>query len=426
MATTIIRNPDNVPGAVTTGYQAQNTVLFASMTGMVNVAINREERTISRGSVFELNGNIVRVTETEGIDGSLMHEAINYVYAIPDGENVGFHFSAVPPGWSVTKGGWYRDDTNERALITAITDSDGNIVGTNVLTNELDVIVPPNAGGVPVLERNVRTHESVHLDRGWHRYEIVSGGTGNGEGGRGGTRTFGEGGEGGGGGVAATHNIIEGVFFHNGGGLIVHVGGSGANGFNGVDAANGSNASSGGGGGGGAGAGEESYIVSGSQKFSTDRIGPGGGGGGGGGASGAADPVNDGENGSEGKTGTFVPGGGGGEGVAATHTGGAGGRGAGSILEKLFNAFNDNRYVFFNESEGVGGGAGGANTTGAGQSGEDGVRNDAGFGGAGGGGGSGAGTGGAGARGGHGGAAPGWMRPFGSLAAGYVQIWRLS
>jgi len=385
MATTIIRNPDNVPGAVTTGYQAQNTVLFASMTGYNNVAINREARTMAQGSVFELNGNIARVTETEDITGSLMAEAINYVYAIPDGESVSFHFSAVPPAWSATKGGWYRADTNERALITAITDSDGNIVGTNVLLNELDIIVPPNAGGVEVVSINVRAHESVHLDRGWHRYDIRSGGFGNG----------GDGGTQGNGGAAAENRInIAGVFFHNGGGLIVHVGGDGFPGQDGTVGQSGGNAATvgGGGGGGGTGAGEESYIISGSSKFSTGRTNPGTGGQGGDG------------------------------GGAGIWRGGAGGRGILGINENVVIS----EINWASNLGGVRGTGGVGVSSGNGGNGTDGVSPAGmGFGGTGGGGGGSSISGGNGGDGGLGGA-PGWFRPIGDTAAGSVTIWRLS
>jgi len=104
---------------------------------------------------------------------------------------------------------------------------------------------------------------------------------------------------------------------------------------------------------------------------------------------------------------------------------GSGGGGGGSVLEKLFNTVNDNRYVFHNGEGGIGGGVGNADADGG-----NGALNDAGFGAAGGaGGGAGASTAGSsvsGGNGANGGAAPGWMRPFGDPAAGCVQIWRLS
>ena len=403
MATTFIRNPDNVPGAVTTGYQAQNTVLFASMTGHNNVAINKEARTMAQGSVFEIDGNIARVTKTEGITGSLMAGAINYVYAIPDGDNVSFHFSTVPPAWNATKGGWYRGDTNERALITAITDSDGNIVGTNILTNELDIIVPPNAGGVSVYNvSNTKTHTSIHLDRGWHRYDIRSGGFGHGGNGGDGSNAANAsvpGGTSGSRGTSTANRInITGVFFHNGGSLIVHIGGNGFTGQPGESGAAGGLfiGSSGGGGGGGSGAGEESYILSGSSKFSTGRTTPGTGGGGG-------------------------VGGGGTGGLSGT--GGSGGLGTIGINDSIM--VSEVNWV-----TNLGGvpGTGGAGSASGGVNGSNGVSPAGmGFGGVGGGGGSSIGTGGGndGGNGGMGGA-PGWLRAIGSNNAGSVQIWRLS
>jgi len=348
---TLIQNPDNVPGAVTTGYQLQNTVLFASMTGHNQVSLDADAGAVKQGSVFELNGSIARVHETEGIKGSITASEINYVYAVPDGNLVVFHFSTVAPRWSAPKGGWYREGSGERALLTVITDSSGNIAGTNLLTNAFDTLVPPNAGGVSAGEWNVRTHAAIHLNRGWYRYEITSGsGAGNGT-------NAGGGGSVGAGGSPSVSNVINGVFFHNGGGLIVHVGGDGFSGGNGTSASVGNN-----GGGGGSGAGEESYILSGSQKFSTENIRPGHGG------AGTA------SRGGVGLLGDMV---------------------AGNPALSPGNGIN-----------------GGASSIGGGGS-------------AGGFGGEGGGAGSQNANGGSGGA-PGWMRPLGDSDAGRVAIWRLS
>ena len=386
MATTFIRNPDNVPGSVVTGYQAQNTVLFASMTGMVNVAIDRGARTINQGSVFELNGNIVRVTEHESIAGALSPNAMHFVYAIPgdypDGENVTFRFSSVRPTWSETKGGWYRGDANERAIITAITDTNGNIVGTNILTNELDVIVPPNAGGVVAGTWSARTHVSAHLDRGWHRYVIRSG-LGGGDGGDGASPGNGAGG------VASVFTEIDGVFFHNGGSLMVHVGG---NGFDGSASPTAVDVETRGGGGGG-GAGEESYIISGSNVYSTERVNPGNGGrgvsipAGVDPGTGTPFPTQPGANGGIGFLGDF-----------AIDTGGDGGNGG------------LNRGRFINEisshAGGAGLGIGGGGGAGATRTIADATPQPGGLGGNGG--------------------LPGWTRPLGDPNAGAIRIWRLS
>ena len=358
MSALIIQNPDNVPGAVTTGYQLQNTVLFAAMTGFVNTAIDRINRRIRQGSVFELDGNIVRVTADVGIGGTLFPNNINFVYAIPAGDGiVNFQFSMTPPTWNANKGGWYRGSTNERALMTAVTDSANLITGAMTMSNELDTIVPPNSGGVSVGTWNTRTRASIQLNRGWHRFVITSG-LGGGTGGSNSGNT------GGGGSVPSISNSINGVFFHQGGVLIVHVGGNGFLGANGVGFSGGGA----GGTGGGSGAGEESFIISGGMKFSTERVQPGNGG-------------------SRGGIGS-IPGG-------------------ISTIERISfpNNMNASRYPLGDATERI------LESTAP--------QNDAGWGGFGI-------VGGMEGTSGGGGGAPGWIRPLGDTSAGFVQIWRLS
>ena len=398
MSAIIIHNPDNVPGSVTTGYQLQNTVLFAAMTGLVNVTVDTVSRRIRQGSIFELNGHIVRVTSDTDIGGCIVGGR-NYIYAIPaDDGRVNFWLSGDPPTWSVNKGAWYRGETNERALVECCANENNEIGVAFVMRNDLDTVVPANEGGTPVGSWNVRTHTSVHLERGWHRYVVRSGmGRGNGKQNDGdtilsvlnvgsSTLTF-RGGAAGGGGVANISNEITGVFFHQGGALIVHVGGNGFHGGNGTTGGNttsGSGARTGGqsGQGGGSGGGEESYIISGANKFSTERVRPGN----------------------------------------------------NAIIERVIfdgsDIINDtNRYPFGVGVVGVGG-AGSASSAADNEPGTVGGLNDAGWGGFGNGGRAGSrdsrtsGTRGGGGIGG-GGGAPGWIRDIGDPAAGFVQIWRL-
>jgi len=362
MAAIIIQNPDNVPGEVTTGYQLQNTVLFAAMTGLVNVALDGLNRKIKQGSIFELNGNIVRVTADVGVSGNLTVSSstgLCYIYAVPTNDGkVDFTFSSIVPTWNANKGGWYRGTTNERALINLITN--GSIVsGVYIMSSEIDMVVPPNSGGTLVGTWNTRTHTVAHLQRGWHRFVIRSG-LGRGNSAAPPSRA---------GGVPSIYNELTGVFFHQGGGLIIHVGGNGFNGGNG-GSLNGLDA-----GGGGSGAGEESYIISGSNTYSTEKVRPGNNG----------------------------------------------------VIEKLqmediylgVTKIIRNRYPM-----GDGINAGGENVRISGAMAQLSTINDAGWGGFGLGNSANvpANTG---ASGG-GGGAPGWIRNFGDTAAGYVQIWRLS
>lgn len=297
MSALILPNPDNVPGAVTTGYQLQNTVLYASMTGMSNVAIDNINKIIIQGSIFELNGNIVRVIDNEIIGGSLSPNSICYVYAIPDNYgNVYFELSNINPEWSAIKGGWYKKNinnifSNERALIKVVTNSSSDIVFSSGMNNEVNNYVPINDGGILVQSFNTKIHQTINVERGWYRY-ILTSGKGGGNGANGSNPTVDIGGNGGSGGIPSNINTISGVFFNIGSHIIIHVGGNGYNGNTGTRGTNGntvylpndtysSTAGGGGGGGGGGGAGEESYIISGDQRFATAIIPAGFGGAGG-------------------------------------------------------------------------------------------------------------------------------------------------
>jgi len=293
MSAIIIPNPDNVPSAVTTGYQLQNTVLFAAMTGLINISVDTVNKGIRQGSIFELNGNIVRVTTDVGISGSLLSDNKNFVYAIPtDDGKVNFSFSTTAPIWNANKGGWYLGATNQRALIECWTEGNNQLIGTmGIMSNVMDIVVPPNSGGTLVGTWKNRTHTSTHLERGWHRF-VISSGLGAGDGKKpneGLTSALGDtlrilGGAYSGGGVASVYNEITGVFFHQGGSLIIHVGGNGYSGGNSEQGGasryslNNSEVivtSGQSGWGGGSGAGEESYIISGGNKYATEKVRPG-------------------------------------------------------------------------------------------------------------------------------------------------------
>jgi hypothetical protein len=258
----ILQNPDNVPGNVTTGYQLQNTVLFASMTGFINTNLTGND--VSAGTVFELNGALARCFNNEAIFNlsSIPQSTIFYIYAEPvNNEEVQFYARLTKPVWNNLKGGYYSTPTsNNRAIIKAIKNSSGEIeaVKMNSILTDVNSVCPPNSGGTQVINKTVRAHESYHGTPGWYRFEMQSG-LGGGDGGYSGS--------GGAGGIPSVSNSLTGVFYHSGGVIIIHVGGNGFNGAAGTDYNGGTT-----GGGGGGGSGEETYIISGSQKFSTERI----------------------------------------------------------------------------------------------------------------------------------------------------------
>jgi hypothetical protein len=396
----VISNPDNVPGEVTSGYQQQNTVLYASMTGFMN--INFRNNRIASGSIFEYLGNLIKVTADEDIQNVYsMNNGFFYIYAYyrEDG-TVSFIAKSNAPEWNSYKNGYYLNNNGklERALIRAIRDLDSNsIIGTqmnNILNNEQGV-VPPNNGGIQVYTKNTKGRDTRHFDSGWYRFVIQSGlGLGNG---RDGESSLNHNPPNGAGGVSSISNSINGVFYHSGGVLLINVGGNGFSGGSGGMQNFGGISAGGVGGGGGSGAGEESYIISGGQKYEAKAVYPGKGG--------------------DSHIGYSVPGGG---------TPG----GIGTLSDVLTNTFR------LHDGNG---GDGGATTTQGNQSGSSINYGKPGLGNGGdthgdGNGGAGAGYGGGGGASpdssdpgssGGGGGAPGWFRPNGSTAAGYVTIWSL-
>jgi hypothetical protein len=279
---TIIPNPDNVPGAVSSGYQRQNTLIFASMVGFCNINMSTSG-VISRGSIIEINGSLARSFNNEGVSGlsSIPNNSIFYIYAVPiSATEVVYQASISAPTWSTEKCGYYYNAN--RAVLRAFKDANGNITGVTIMDDPLSSDMPPNSGGTLVFSRNYRSHTRITLDPGWFRYEMTSG-LGNGNGGDGYKRTGVNYPGSGAAGVASTSYFRSAVFRHQGGEILIHVGGNGYNGQAGGGGQNGSAfaGDSSGGGGSGSGAGEETYIVIGSSLYTTGKVGSGKGGNGG-------------------------------------------------------------------------------------------------------------------------------------------------
>jgi len=407
--TEVISNPDNVPSGVTTGYQRQNTVLYASMVGFTN--INFRSNKIAAGSIFEYLGNLIKVTADESVSNiASMGNSMFYIYAFFNSSNVvEFRASADVPDWFDNLNGHYKlvSGKYQRAIIKAVRSADNNgIMGVqmNNILNNVASVTPPNSGGTQVYTNNVRAHEVTHQNPGWYRFEMKSG-SGNGAG------TSATANAAGGGGTPSTYNSISGVFYHFGGAILVHVGGNGFMGGSGGVSTNSS--ATGHGGGGGSGAGEESYIVSGSQIYKTERIRSGDGGDGGNGSS----VVGSGGRGS-------LDMGGASSNFTALNGNGENGRG------QLFS--NDNSIKVFPAAGGAGGNGGGAGVASAinGSTAAIAARGGSGVLGYGaGGGGSSYTSASSGSQysgpGGGGGGAPGWNRSLGDSAAGYVNIFFL-
>jgi hypothetical protein len=109
--------PTNVPEAVSTGYQRQNTLSYAMMTGHLSLGLSNMDNSsapkVLAGSVFEVNAGLFKVTADESVGGS-PSTGQNYVYAVPYTGGCVFQYSSAKPAWSVPKGGWYNG--NNRAV----------------------------------------------------------------------------------------------------------------------------------------------------------------------------------------------------------------------------------------------------------------------------------------------------------------------
>jgi len=102
----IVPNPDNEPREVTTGYQRQNENLAMGNAGYANIYLR--DNSMAAGSVFELNGNLVKVMENTPVAGvddipSPGIERFVYVVASPDETEGSVSFYLIegngPPIW---------------------------------------------------------------------------------------------------------------------------------------------------------------------------------------------------------------------------------------------------------------------------------------------------------------------------------------
>jgi hypothetical protein len=383
----IIKNPTNIPEAVSTGYRQQNIVIYASMVGFCNINMTGFG-IISAGSVVEINGSLVKSYKAEEVLGinSIPNSSLFFVYIVPDNETDSYYEARIDvPEWDTVKSGYYSTD-GSRAVIRAYRDENGNIGGITKMADILSTDIPPNSGGVLIYTKNVRSFEHLYLEPGYYRYEMASGlGQGNGGNGEVG-KTGGSASAGGAWGVPTVAIVKSAVFWSPGCSVAIRVGGSGLPGLEGGDGAGNTYGSGGGGGGSGCGAGEETSISFLSTKFTTGKSESGKGGDGGTAMRGS------------GGLGAF----GGGSGQDGIDTAGAGFEGKGGVGYGL-NFTNPG----YEDYGGAGGGVGAGN-----------------------------------AQGGDGGSiniweegrafstrypgAPGWLRPMGNIVAGYCRIYSLT
>jgi hypothetical protein len=87
-------NPDNVPGAVSTGYQRQNTNMFAIQTGLDKTCLYTDDKNkvlLKTGSIIEYNGELFKSTSdidlTDKIN-NVFSGSSNYCFFTFDGQEV--------------------------------------------------------------------------------------------------------------------------------------------------------------------------------------------------------------------------------------------------------------------------------------------------------------------------------------------------
>jgi hypothetical protein len=257
-------NPTNIPEAVSTGYQRQNTNMFAIQTGLDtteplddgNVTI-----TIPGGGLVEVNGVLFKVTNTVTI--AKPYSDIAQWVAVKDNGNGNASFSLVfrPGIWNPSKKGCYLPD-GSRTL---------NWVSLGIPNNRTETN--------RAYSRTTKGEDTIKLKFGvgWYRATLLSG-LGNGPGQNGVGGTLGSGGPGGNGGVAIDDDIVHVIFFNDGKNITIKVGGSGGSGGKGGNGGSQSGSGGGGAGGGGSGSGEATEIV-GIAKTKSVKAGQGGDGG---------------------------------------------------------------------------------------------------------------------------------------------------
>jgi hypothetical protein len=354
-------NPDNVPGAVSTGYQRQNNNIFAIQTGLdtLNPIENGTSIIIEAGGIIEVNGLMFKVSYTTTFNRP-GNDTPFYIAATDNGDGTASLSIVTTRGtWNNSKQGYYLPNGSR--------------------TTNKNIKNPSTTGGILAYSKTTKGKDNINLIEGTYRAVAVSGkGGGNGSGLAGG--------------VANTVNTVETIFNHDGRNpLQISVGGNGYNGGNGGN----NYYNNGNGYGGGSGAGEETEIIGicTAWRVAAGRSGSGQGENTAGkGGLGHSPEGNDGMDGYNSFYGGY---GGGGNGGSTINNSSDGGGGGGS---------------------GGGGGGGGGEYGRAGRGGDSQYASNGGVGGYGGyydGSGGGA------------GGAPGWQRPDGDSNAGSVNIYRL-
>jgi hypothetical protein len=260
----LLPNPDNVPGAVSTGYQRQNTNIFAIQTGLdtTDPFDNGTAITIPVGGLVEINGSIFKVIADVSLSKPSPDSAYWVAVTANGTSTASFSLVTRPGVWNSSKQGYYL--TNGARTL--------NWCSLGTLSGSL-----PSA----TYSKTTKGIATTSLPKGWY-YFLVRSGNGGAPGGAGGNASDNTPGTGGAGGNAYVfYEKQKLVFFDKQQNITIKIGGSGFNGGTGGKGndRNPSKPAGGGGGGGGSGCGEESSVPE--LSIFTGEV-PGGNGGNGG------------------------------------------------------------------------------------------------------------------------------------------------
>ena len=228
-------NPDNVPGAVSSGYQRQNTNMFALQTGLdTTEPYDNGEGviTIPLGGIVDLNGVMYKIAADITVQKPNADTAY-WLAVMTNGDGTASVQPVTRPGaWNSAKQGCYLAD-GRRTL---------NWVSLGELADAPTV-------GAEWISPRVSGSYFKQFKKGW-KYVRMASGLGGGDG------ADGSGLIGGAGGVAIKKNTINRlIFVHGDKNYLIKVGADGKSGSNGNTTAGG-----GGGGGGGSGGGDETLF----------------------------------------------------------------------------------------------------------------------------------------------------------------------
>jgi hypothetical protein len=242
----LLPNPDNVPGAVSTGYQRQNTNIFAIQTGLdtTTVTDNGSSVSIAAGGVVEVNGALFKVISSVTL--SKPSSSYSYWVAVTDNGDGTANFSLVnkPGTWVPDKNGYYSNSSR--------------------ILNNYNTIGNPSSTGTLTYSATTKGVYNITLKKGRYYFDLRSG-LGGGNGGKGqdgaslSSQTIG-----GAGGIPSAYKSATAIkYFEMDTPIVIKVGG---NGYPGGAGGNCNNSESimivnGAGGGGGGGGGEATEVV---------------------------------------------------------------------------------------------------------------------------------------------------------------------